>query len=73
MSNQLKVAMQQQIKALHDLGWSFRRIARELGIHRDTVARYVHLARDGDPKPAKVTPGSEAPEESKPAKVTPGS
>lgn len=73
MANQLKVAMQQRIKALHELGWSFRKIACELGIHRETVARYVHLAGAEDPKPAKVTPGSGPPEASKPAKVTPGS
>jgi transposase len=73
MANQLKVAMQQRIKALNDLGWSHRKIARELGIHRETVARYAHLARDGDSKPAKVTPGSEGQGESKPAKATPGS
>jgi len=26
-------------------GWSGRRIARELGIDRDTVDRYVHLRK----------------------------
>jgi transposase len=73
MANQLKVAMQQRIKTLHELGWSNRKIARELGIHRETVARYVQLAGFEDSKPAKVTPGSESLEPSKPAKVTPGS
>ena len=73
MANQVKVAMQQRIIALHELGWAFRKIARELGINRETVARYVHMAEAEDSKPAKVTPGSGALEASKPAKATPGS
>ena len=42
MANQLKMAEIDAIIALHQRNWSIRRIARELGIHRDTVARYVH-------------------------------
>ncbi|MBK6940307.1 MAG: helix-turn-helix domain-containing protein [Planctomycetes bacterium] len=40
-------------------GWSHRRIARELDIHRDTVARYAR-GRPPDPgsKPAISTAGS---------------
>jgi len=57
MVNQLKVAMRHKITALHDLKWSFRRIAKELGVDRETVAKYVRLAREG-PKPAISTPGS---------------
>ncbi len=72
MANQLKVAMQQKIITLHDLGWSFRKIARELGINRETVSRHVRLAREG-PKPAISTSGSEPPGTSKPAISTPGS
>ena len=71
MANRLRMADITAIRALLQRGWSYRKIARELGIHRETVARY---ASPGDPagsKPAKVTPGS-APD-SKPAKVTPGS
>lgn len=30
-----------QLRELHALGWGIKRIARELGIHRDTVRRYV--------------------------------
>jgi len=37
MSNELKMAKVQSILALHKKGWSNRRIATELGIHRDTV------------------------------------
>jgi hypothetical protein len=40
-------------------GWSYRRIARELGVDRDTVARYDRLRRNRS-NPAIVTPGSEA-------------
>lgn len=47
MANQLKMAQQQAIQTLIDQGWSRRRIARELGVHRDTVARYVGLHRQG--------------------------
>lgn len=45
MANQLKMAEQHVIIRLAENGWSYRRIARELGIHRETVARYVALAR----------------------------
>ncbi len=41
MVNQLKVANVLSIKALHAQGWSRRRIARELGINRETVARHL--------------------------------
>ena len=41
MSNHLKVAMIDIIASLHRKGWSQRRIARELGIDRETVARYL--------------------------------
>jgi transposase len=40
MSNVLKVSHQEAIRGLHQKGWSKRRIARELGIHRQTVSRY---------------------------------
>jgi transposase len=51
MAHQLKMATVQQILSLHAGGWSQRRIARELGISRDAVARYVHLAQAA-PTPA---------------------
>jgi len=47
MGNYLQMASQQQIKALLDLGWSHRRIARELGVHRETVSRYGRQERAG--------------------------
>lgn len=41
MSNQLKMAIVSSILTLHKRGWSQRRIARELGISRTTVRRYL--------------------------------
>src|SRR5258708_9998007 len=67
MSNVLKVSLQTTIHSLHDHGWSRRRIARELGIDRETVGRYLRLA-----KPAISTPGVEGVGEVKPAISTPG-
>lgn len=72
MANRLGVADVHAIERLLSRGWSQRRIARELGIHRETVGRYARLSRENS-KPAKVTPGSGGPGGSEPAKVTPGS
>jgi DNA replication protein DnaC len=41
MSNVLKVSHQEATRSLYKKGWSQRRIARELGINRRTVRRYV--------------------------------
>ena len=82
MANQLKVAKVLSIKTLHDQGWSQRRIARELGVHRDTVARYLKKNAEsretahepGDSKPAQAPPGSEThQQESKRAQAATGS
>jgi hypothetical protein len=67
MSNVLKVSLQETICTLHDRGWSRRRIARELGIDRTTVGRYLRPA-----KPAISTTGSEEAGEVKPAISTAG-
>ena len=69
MANQLKMADQQAIIALAGHGWSFRRIADELGVHRETVARYVRLSQEA-PKPEVPPPELEVPPpepDSKPA------
>lgn len=61
MSNQLKMATIQTILSLRAQRWSFRRIARELGVHRETVARYVRQAESKQAvvsKPAKAPTGS---------------
>jgi transposase len=67
MSNILKVSLQETICTLDGRGWSRRRIARELGIDRQTVGRYLLLA-----KPAISTTGSEEAGEVKSAISTPG-
>ena len=68
--NELNVNLQHSILTLAGNGWSNRRIARELGINRETVGKYLLLAR---PKPAISTPGSEPDPNSKPAIPIPGS
>jgi transposase len=81
VGNYLKVEKRQQVIALLALGWSYRRIERETGVRRETVAGYDHRRHS---KAAKVFPGSEPaadPPEldspgsspSKAAKVFPGS
>ena len=57
MSNLLKMAIVETIRTLHRRGWSQRRIADELGINRETVARYLRQA-ESPPKPANAPPGS---------------
>jgi hypothetical protein len=62
--NQLNVSLQHSIITLAANGWSARRIARELDIHRETVCRYLRL---GGSKPAIPLTGSEPVLELKPA------
>jgi transposase len=62
--NELNVNLQHSILTLAGNGWSNRRIARELDINRETVGKYLLLARS---KPAISTPGSEPEPNSKPA------
>ena len=58
MANQLKMAMAEAILALLARGWPQRRIARELGVSRETVGRYVALARrQGEAAEASARPG----------------
>src|SRR6266404_1451798 len=71
--NQLKMDIQQTIGTLSRGGWSQRRIARELGIDRETVARYRRLVRQAEaPKPAIPPAGSEPVQTPNPAIVPPG-
>ncbi len=71
--HQLKMDIQQAISTLSRSGWSQRRIARELGIDRETVARYRGLARQVEkPNPAIPPAGSEPVEGPNPAIVFPG-
>jgi len=57
MANRLKMAKIQAIRTLHDQNWRNRKIARELDVDRETVAKYVRAATC-DPKPAKAPIGS---------------
>jgi transposase len=62
MSNQLKMAEVQAILALARSGWSNRHIARQLGVHRETVSRHRRLDREGEAstsKPASAPLGSD--------------
>lgn len=71
--NQLKMDIQQTISTLSRGGRSQRWIARELGINRETVARYRRLARQAEePKPAIPPAGSQPVERPNPAIVPPG-
>jgi transposase len=73
MPNQLKVVMIETILSLRRRGWSRRRIARELGIDRETVARHLQQAA-ADSKPANAPIGSDAAtSDSKPANAPIGS
>jgi hypothetical protein len=73
MSNLFKMAVRDTIRTLHHWGWSQRRIADELGINRETVARHLRPA-DPPSSPANAPPGSETDQDvAKPANATPGS
>lgn len=66
MANRLKVAKVLSVKQLYGQGWSQRRIARELGISREAVARQVKEIAEAapaapladDPNQAKAPTGS---------------
>ncbi len=47
MANRLKMAVHQSILGLASLNWSYRRIAAELSVDRETVSRHVRSARAG--------------------------
>jgi len=87
MANYLTMAQVQTVLQLKDRGWSNRRIERELGIHRETVARYLRLreiqvndsgpaelesAKPVDGRAILATAGAPL-GDSKPAKAPPGS
>jgi transposase len=68
--NQLAVSLQHSIATLAAKGWSSRKIARELGVDRETVHRYRPAP---DSKPAIPPTGSVDAADSKPAIVPAGS
>ena len=59
MSNITKMEIQLSITTLHNQGWSGRRIASELGIHRQTVRRYVSGSKCTNPHTGKKGPVSQ--------------
>ena len=73
MSNRLKVDQISAIYGLLDRGWSKRRIARELGVSRNTVDRYAREDRHANSNWATVTPGSDDSLNSNCATPPPGS
>ncbi|MGC9420823.1 MAG: IS21 family transposase, partial [Rhodovulum sp.] len=77
MPNQLPMAEIQAIMSLYKRGWSCRRIARELGIHRETVGRYVRQSNrkaglGGGGLSPGVCPEGGSGDGSKPAKAPTG-
>ena len=83
MTNVLKVSIQTTIYSLADRQWSERRIARELGINRETVSRHLRLRAKpaisiagaeavGEPNPAILITGPSAGEQVDPAVVSVG-
>jgi len=58
MANITKVELQKSIISLFEQGWSERRIARELGVHRATVKRYVGASKCTNPQTGKQGPVS---------------
>lgn len=65
--NQLNVSLQHSITTLAAQGWSARKIARELGVHRETVGRYL---RPVEPTPKPAIPPTGSPELSGPKPAT---
>ncbi len=58
MANILSVNQQQAIRTLATQGWSIRRIARELKVHRKTVRQYLSEAKLVSKCTTLSTPGS---------------
>ena len=58
MANCLKMTKVSAILTLKERNWSCRRISRELGIHLDTVRKYVGSAGQ-DSKQVTAPPGSD--------------
>jgi transposase len=54
MGNYLKMSDKRRVLALLELGWAYRRIERETGVRRETIARYDPRRQ---PKAAKVSTG----------------
>ena len=67
MSNRLKMANVEAVLQLSARGWSFRRIAKELHIDRETVSRYVRWAEAKAASEVSTGPEASQPDESGPS------
>ena len=56
MANSVSMTTQQAIQALHQRGYSKRKISRELGIHRQTVDRYLGQSTQAAPSSGSIPP-----------------
>ena len=54
MSRQQKMEKKILISKLHALGWSFRKIQQETGVHRETIAKYIKESLLEQEKPEKI-------------------
>lgn len=81
MPNYLKMLKKQQILALLELDWSYRRIEAETGVRRETISRYDRQRRGNaaktfpgsDPSPPGESPDSSGGADSNAAKTFAGS
>src|SRR6266516_529883 len=76
MGNYLKMPDKRRVLALLELGWTYRRIERETGVRRETVARYDSRRQSNAANlPTGSESTSDAPEdgEAKAANVSAGS
>jgi hypothetical protein len=81
MANYLQMPKKQQVLALLELGWTYRRIEAETGVRRETVSRYDRVRRSNAAKTfagseagsAPPSPGDVGADDSKAAKTFPGS
>jgi hypothetical protein len=49
MGNYLKMSDKNRVLALLELGWTYRRIERETGVRRETIAAMIRAARQKRP------------------------
>lgn len=73
MSNELNMADRETIAALLKQGWSKRRVARELELHRDTVRRYARELTEETAKAVARLPGVTNSEQAMSCEVASGS
>ncbi len=81
MSNYLQMPKKQQVLALLELGWTYRRIQAETHLRRETVSGYDQQRRanaantfpGSDPSPPADSPGTPQDDEANPAKTFAGS